>query len=532
MPKKKTGTQRYAIIGLVIALLACIATGVVVILQGTVALKLLTLQNPNTLNLALSISIACLVVGFAVYAILAPDNVRRFFTGRQARYGSNTLVMSLAFIGILFVANLLVYQNPKSWDMTVDKQHSLAPQTLQALATLPDKVTAIAFFTTRTPSDTAKQLLSDFKSNSKGKFDYRFDDPEADPILARQYGVTGDGKIVLVMGTHSEVAASASETDLTTAMIRLISPEQRTVYFLTGHGEPDINGTDNTAMSNARQTLQNKNYTVNTLNLAATNKIPPDAKTIVIAGPKNPLMDQEVTLLKAFVDKGGSLVTLEDPTPFTNIGISPDPLADYLKNDWGITLDNDVVIDLTSNQPLNAISSTYNTQQAITQNMTTVTIMPQARSLTVNTQNPPAGVTLTPLILTAQQSWGETDFNSIKNNQVSFDKTTDIAGPLTLAATGENSTTNGRVVVFGSSTFATDQAFNAYADGDIFINSVDWAAQQQNLINITPRTPTQRTFNAPGQVQFIAIMLSTVFVIPGLVVAAGVSTWLSRRRRG
>src|SRR5581483_7110996 len=225
------------------------------------------------------------------------------------------------------------------------------------------------------------------------------------------------------------------------------------------------------------------------------------AKAIVVAGPQNPLLDQEVTLLKAYVNKGGALVVMEDPTPFTNFGTSPDPLADYLKSDWGIAFDNDVVIDTTSQQALYAISSQYNTSSPITQHMTSVTIMPQSRSLTLS-QTPPQNVTVAPLILTATQSWGETDLASLQNNQqIKFDAATDIAGPLTLAATGENSSTNGRVAVFGNSIFATDKGFDAYANGDIFINSVDWAAQEKRLINITPKTPITRTFNPPQSPQ-------------------------------
>ena len=299
MPGKKSTAGRYAFIGLIIAGLGCVATGLLAIVQGTVALKLFTPPSPESIPQWLAISAAVLILGLAIYSILNPDGVRRFLTGRQARYGSNALVMSLAFLGILFVVNLLVYQNPKSWDFTEGQQHSLAPQSVQALATLPGKVTAIAFFTTQTPADTARQLLNDFKSKSNGKFDFRFVDPNADPVLARQYGVTGDGKIVLTMGKATETAAFADETSLTQAMIRLISPQTRAVYFLTGHGEPDINGTDNTSLSRARETLESKNYTVKTLNLAATNKAPDDAKAIVVAGPMNPLLDSEVGLLKS-----------------------------------------------------------------------------------------------------------------------------------------------------------------------------------------------------------------------------------------
>jgi gliding motility-associatede transport system auxiliary component len=532
MPKKKSAAARYAVIGLIVAGIGCVATALLALVEGTIALKLYAPPKPALIPQWLAISAGVLVLGLALYGILNPSAVGKFLSGRQARYGSNALVMSLAFVGILLVANVLAFQNPKSWDFTEGQQHTLAKETLQALDTLPDKVSAIAFFSTQSSTDAAKQLLTEFKTSSKGKFDFRFVDPNTDPVLARQYGVTGDGKIVLVMGKQTETATYADENSLTQALIRLISPEARVVYFLTGHGEPDINGTDPGALARARATLTSKNYTVKTLNLAAENKIPDDAKAVVIAGPTHPLLDQEISQLKAYVDNGGSLIVLEDPTPFTALGSAPDPLANYLKTDWGITLDNDVVIDLTSNQPFSAISSSYSSSAPITQHMTTVTVMPQSRSLGID-KNLPQSVNVTPLILTSQQSWGETDLASLQSTQqIAFDPTTDIAGPLTLAASGENSSTRGRIVVFGSSTFATDKGFDVYANGDIFTNAVDWASQQNNLINITPRTPVTRTFEPPSQLPYIAILLGSVILIPGLIVVAGVSNWLARRRQG
>ena len=533
MQKGKRTSARYAFIGLIIAALGCLATGLLALVQGTVALKLFTPQQPNQILQYMAISAAVLVLGLALYGILNPDGVRRFFTGRQARYGSNAVIMAAAFVLILVFVNLLVYQNPWSHDFTEDQQHTLAPETVRTLAALPGKVDAIAFYSTQTPTDTARQLLNDLKSNSKGKFDYRFVDPNADPVLARQYGITGDGKIVLSMDKSTETASYASETELTQAMIRLISPQARTVYFLTGHGEPDLSGTaESGSLSRAKQTLESKNYTVKPLSLAATNKIPEDARAIIEAGPTSPLLAQEVSLIKDYLAGGGALIVLEDPLPFTKFGANPDPLADYLKTDWGITLDNDVVIDLTSQQPLNAIAASYSSSVPITQHTTSYTIMPQARSVSVS-KTPPNGVTDTELILTSGQSWGETDLASLQDKQqIAFDPATDIRGPVALAVSGENTANKARVVVFGNSIFATDKGFDAYANGDIFINAVDWAVQQGNLINLTPHPSINRVFNPPTQLQFIAILLGTVIVIPGLVVAAGLSNWLSRRRRG
>jgi ABC-type uncharacterized transport system involved in gliding motility auxiliary subunit len=204
-----------------------------------------------------------------------------------------------------------------------------------------------------------------------------------------------------------------------------------------------------------------------------------------------------------------------------------------LQQDWGITLNNDIVIDLNSpQQPTTAVAAYYDAAHPITVNMNNlVSFYPFTRSFTL--ANAAEGPTLTPLVQTNDRSWGETDFEGLTQGgtEVTMDST-ELRGPLTLAVAGEDSTTTGRVVVFATSNFAVDQIFDAYGNGDMFVNSVDWAAEQEDLANITPKTPTQRTFNIPGQFQWIAILLGSVFVIPGLVVLAGVSTWLSRRRKG
>ena len=531
--KKKNPSAQYAFIGLIVAGLACISTGLIGAAKGMLRVKLVTLENTDGLNLALQISIALLIAGLAAYAIMVPDTIRRFLTGRQARYGSNSLIITIAFVGILVVANMLALQNPDAfgapWDLTEDQSNTLAPETLQALESLPEKVDAIAFYTANLDSTSAEELLLKFKNNSNGKFDYKFVNPDLDPLAAREAGVTGDGKILFTMGETKEIASFASESEFAKVLIRLLSPEARNVYFLEGHGEPSVESGGEVSFSIAKSTLESKNYTVNSLNLIATNKIPEDALAIIIAGPMKPLTSGEVIMLKDYVEKGGSLVVMEDPTMVTEFGDTFDPLAKYLTSDWGITLNKDIVIDLenTSN-PLQAVSSQIS-QHPITQNLTTnyIVILPQGRSLSIGEQI--ENVTQTPLIMTTEKSWGETAL--VANENPTFDDK-DNAGPLTLAVAGENPVTKGRVVVIGNSSFATDQAFDAYGNGNIFINSVDWAAEQEDLINITPREQTQRTLNPiPNWVMLVMILIA-VIVLPGLVVVAGISSWLSRRKKG
>ena len=532
MARKRSSSARYGFLGLVLAAIGCVSSGLLGLVRGSVALGLYTPAKPETLTQWIAASLGILIVGLAIYGILNPAGVRRFLTGRQARYGSNTLIMTLAFLGIVIIVNWLAFQNPKKYDLTEDKQHTLAPETIQAMDKLPQAVTAIGFFSSQYPRDTAQTLFNDLKGSSRGKFDFQFVDPNADPVMARQYGITGDGKIVLLMGEARETVTYTDENLVTQAMIRLISPQSRVVYFLTGHGEPDLKASDTTSLLRAKESLESKNYAVQALNLAAENSIPVDARAVIIAGATEPLLDQEISLLRTYLRGGGALIVLADPTAFTDEGAARDPLAEYLHQDWGIALQDTVVIDLTSNQPLSAVSASYSATSPITSHTTTFTIMPQARSLALDA-TPPKDVTLTALILTSNQSWGETNLAQLQSTkEIAFDEATDIAGPLSVAASGENAATKARIVVFGNSIFARDEGFDAYANGDVFVNAVDWAAQETDLINITPKTPVTRTFNPPGQLPFIMILLGSVIVIPGLILVAGVSSWLARRRQG
>jgi hypothetical protein len=153
--------------------------------------------------------------------------------GRQARYGSNALIMTIAFLFILGLVNIL-FANPrfnlnKTYDVTENKTNTLAPETLAALKTLPETVTATAFFSQASDPTSATQLLDKIRNNSNGKFDYQFVNPDLNPQAALSAGVTGDGKILLQMGDKSAMVAYASEEEILKGMLRLLNPESSTI---------------------------------------------------------------------------------------------------------------------------------------------------------------------------------------------------------------------------------------------------------------------------------------------------------------
>jgi ABC-type uncharacterized transport system involved in gliding motility auxiliary subunit len=517
--------QRFAPIGLYIAGIAAI-----------VALGLYIVYRDFTLPI--QISLVVFVVGLAAFAILDPERVRRAFTGRQARYGSNAVIMFLAFIGILVVINYLVFKNPKRWDMTENQQYTLAEETIDTLRNLPEPVKALAFFSPQRSSEQAVGLLDQYKFESDGNFEYEVIDPISNPVLANQMEITRDGTIVLMMGDIKEAVVLVSEREITGGIVRLINPEQLSVYFLTGHGEYDPEASGEESYSQAKALLESKNYQVKTLNLLATNSIPEDASVIVIAGPTQPVSQAEVDQISGFITGGGSLMVMEEPVPVTQFGDSPDPLAQYLEDDWGILLGNDIVVDLTSNQLFVAVANEY-ANHPITEKMQgLVTFFPTVRSVTsIQSDLSPS---LTELVFTASQSWAETDMEALQTSadtqeapQIAPDEGIDILGPVPLALSAEEpATSGGRLVVFGDSDFASNAFFSQYGNGDIFTNAVDWAAEQEELINLTPKENIQRLLIPPQGVVQGLILLGVVFVIPGAALVAGIVVWVRKRRRG
>ncbi|MEW5939643.1 MAG: Gldg family protein [Chloroflexota bacterium] len=531
--------NRYSIVALVVggaALVAVIVTGVIQLLINAGAL---TLPNAQNYTLALQISAVLTVVGFASYIILEPDRIRQFLAGRQARYGSNALFTILAFTGIVFVVNYMMATNADlialKWDLTENKANTLSPEMISAMESLPGPLTATGFFS-QTPTDSARELFDDMRARSNGLFSYSFVNPDKNPAAAKEAGVTGDGKILLEMNGRREIADYADEGEILTALNRILNPEQRAIYFLTGHQEADIEGLGDRPMNRAKDILEKKNFTVKTLNLLAENAIPADAKAIVIAGPKTPLSPAEVDLLNNFVLNGGGLVVMEDPIPLTDFGDSPDPLLDMLSA-WGLVLRNDFVVD-----PYNAASYTSAvgdvfaashqiTRAFVNQNV----VLPLTRSIEVKTVE---GFTTTSLVettnpLSGNLAWGETDFAPLESNTSvpEFNDGVDTLGPITLVASSEKSG-GGRLVASGSALFATDQGFDAYSNNDLFVNSVAWAAGQEAGVDITTKDPTFRTFKLPGQVAAIFIYIGSICIIPGLVLGAGIYAWAARRRRG
>jgi gliding motility-associatede transport system auxiliary component len=480
------------------------------------------------------------VILIAVFLFTRPrGELRAAVTGRTAVYGSNTLILVLAFVGIIVLINVIVSKQV-SWrlDLTANQQHTLSEQTINVLKNLAEPIQVTGFFTPNSISSEtdAANLIKDYQVFTS-KLTYRSIDPQANPTAARQYNVVQDATLVFELGARRENVFSFTENDFTNAILKVSQVQQPAIYFTTGHGEIGPTESDVGGLSSVSTYLQQTNYKVETLNLAtitATQTIsgglPADTSAVVIASPTKPFPPGDGQRLKTYLQNGGRILLMVDP--------QEDPgLADLLQS-WGIALNNDLVLDPSLNyRGVSAIPVIAQfPSHEVTKNLQSYGVFfPGVRSM-----HEISGTTksLVALFKTTDQSCGKTDFEAIKNQQqLQCDPAKDEKGPFILGYAVETpapsaSAKPSRLIVIGSSSFASNQwVQNQDSAGNVQLieNVINWLAGQEQLIAIPAKPAGSYPLNANSNLDVQFILFSNVALIPAAILLVGGLIWWRRR---
>ncbi len=444
---------------------------------------------------------------------------------RAARYGANAAAITLAFLGILVIVNVLAIRHNEKWDCTAQKLYTLSDQTLKVLRDLDKDVTVTAFFSDGSEERSKMKGLLDNYADETPRLKVTFVDPDKNPALAHQYGIREYGTTVFESEGKTYRITETSEEAVTNALIRVTREGKKTVYFLTGHGEHSIQDTQRSGYSAAKKALEEQGFAVKELLLLKEGAVPKDCDVLVIAGPTKPFLDKEVEAVRNYLEEGGKVLVLVDPQ--TETGLEP------VLEGWGVALRNDVVIDTMSR----LFGGSYTTpiitqypQHDITKDFRLATFMPLARSLD-RAENLPEGVTYHPIARTSPQAWGETD---LSNPKASFDPAEDHRGPLTLAALFERKRGSGddevvsQLLVVGDSDFVDNTYFHFSGNGDLFQNMVSYLAKEEDLISIRPKDTKPQPL-VLSRAQAATLFYASVVVGPAVLVLAGLGIWWRRR---
>jgi len=472
-------------------------------------------------------SIALIAVGGAMLLASIVLNFRvilEFFQGRQGKLGANTAVLSVAVIGIIGALNFLGYQHHKRFDLTTEGLYTLSDQTRKIVGNLQKDVKVIKF--DKIDDQQLADRMSEFKYLSN-RISYERIDPLQKPELARQYAVRQFGETIVAVGDRVERPQNTDEQSLVNAIMKVTRDKLKRVCFTTGHDEKSLSSTEGYGYAAVENNLKNENYEVKPVNLATSTQVPAECDVLVSAGPKKSFLPQEAVMIGKYLDGGGKMFLMVDP--------EADPqLGDVLKV-WNITLNNDFVVDRSGARIVGTgivapVVENYG-EHPITKDLKRIsTFFPEARTVKPGDSSKGEGVVSTEILKTSENSWGETDLKSKSNQEPQMDEGKDTKGPLSLgvAATRKLGEKESRLVVFGDSDFAINGFFPQAGNGSLFLNTVNWLAQDEDLISIRPKSATNRSLIMTEAQRDLFWWLARVFM-PLAAMGMGAYIWWKRR---
>ena len=531
---------------------------------------------------------------------------------KRIRYGSNTVVVIALIIGILILVNYLSSRRFLRFDLTEDKRYTVSKATKDVIKNLDDIVTITAYFSTE-PAEAnrirrdVRDVLDEYDAFSQ-KLKIKFIDPsEFDEtqkqelrfkgIPEMQMNVLQRDKVVIAnvyralsigYSGKEEVlpdvrSASNLEYELTSTILKVTTKEAKTIGFLTGHQEFDINAPTQ-ELQYLRELLdisRKGQYNLSSVDLKAGEPVDTSITTLVVAGPKQALSEREKYEIDQFIMRGGRAIFLIDPVTLQPQTLQATPLSTGLNDlleHYGVKLGNNIVADLRFHDSVQVQQgfvrvvqpypyfvkinrNNFSNENAVTSQLEALTL-PWTSSLEVLTKEGIKGTALAKTSEFGQSSQGfhslmpgtpipnidtkvytvsaalEGKFKSfyagkeippIESAEADGDNTED-------TSTQEDNTeerptisdgTETQIIVVGTSQFLTQINRNSV---DFLLNSLDWLTLGETLIGIRSYTITDRPLRNVSGIEKNFIKYFCMIGIPLLVVLIGLIRYLLRRR--
>lgn len=503
-----------------------------------------------------------LLVGLALgsaWMVFEWDRVWSLLGRRTTRYGANTAVLVLLVIGILAFVNLIGSRYSQRYDTTSNKRFSLADLSVSVLDELDQDVHIVGFLRSSGSDATIQHQLDDMLNQFRHHSDhitYEFIDPDLEPSIARQYNITSYGTVVFESEGKTEHINRYLEESVTNALVKVTREGQKTIYFLEGHGEHNVNLTDQAGYNRMLQLLENQSYVVRSFSLLSEVEVPADCNVLVVAGPRTNLVGNEQEAIRNYLDRGGRALFLLNPD-------YPEERADLseLLARWKVEIGDNVVIDQSAvgrlpgmNEYMPAVMQ-YPAHPITRALGNTVSFFPLARSVEPASASDDT-VEIQTIAMTSTRSWAESTLPETPEEAMAYtpelDPVEDEPGPVSIAVAitavpralprrdmatltpqelalrPEEHELKTRIVVVGNSAFASNAYIMLPGNGDLALNILNWLAQEEDLLAIRPKSSDTRL------VQVSLSQMRDIFIITGIlspigILIAGIMVWWRRK---
>ncbi|TNF81743.1 MAG: hypothetical protein EP299_01960 [Acidobacteria bacterium] len=352
---------------------------------------------------------------------------------------TSTLGVGVVLVLVIFViANYFGWKYHKRLDWTSDKLYTLSEKSTQVLEALDKDVEVVVFMSPADPLfGSVSELLGSYEVASPN-LSVRYLDVEKNlaeaQSLVDKYEVAslnvvvfdgGDDRRVvdatdladydysgMQFGQQPEMTGFKGEQEFTSAIIDLVESRKPRVLFTAGHGELDLDDFSPDGISLARELLGKDNFELESWSTVGEQAVPEGTDLLVVAGPTVNFIEPEVALLRTYIEGGGRMLFLIDPTLAPTGGLVATGLEPLLE-EYGVRLRDDIVVDPANPLPFFSADTIFVTAYAehdITRSLSQAqlpVILGLARS--VGMGEPMEELKVTELMMTSVEGWGETD---------------------------------------------------------------------------------------------------------------------------
>lgn len=500
---------------------------------------------------------------FGTWIIMERSEIKAAMSRRGTRYGAssglNFLLALLIIVGLAFLSSRPRFDF--SWDVTQDKLNTLSDQSLKIVEIIKDEqpeIEILGFFVDPMQRQNFTDLVSLYR-NAGARLNLKYIDPQVDPTLAIAENVTTADTVILKNGPNEARLTNFTEERMTNALLNVLKTETKSVYFTVGHGERDLNDPEAEGFRLAKAELESERYQVQRVNLLERGEVPESADLLIIAGPQYDFRDSELEILRQHMNDGRPVLLMVD-------ALVALPNLKAFFEDYGISFQDDMVA-VNPNNPLarqpdwqySALVTEFDEFSAVTSDFVRRgqigMLMPFSRSLDVVEGNV-MGMSPTMLARASDinvrfsnvtrpedmrdigqdrilpgnvgllaYSSGQVGGSGLAEGEVQVETELD-AKPLSETKASREL----RLVVAGSSHFASNYGGQRPENMDMFLNIVSYLMQDEDFISIRPQDPSQSRLElTSGASVFNLIFFS--FIYPFFFLGYGLVQWLRRRRK-
>jgi ABC-type uncharacterized transport system len=447
----------------------------------------------------------------------------------------------IAFAAMLFVANAIISTFNIRWDLTPQKQFSLSDFDKRVLAGLTHNVKVMAFVRTEDPAYLELADLLFQAAAYTPRLTYQVIDVNKAPGMAREYGVSSYGEVIVESEGRRRDFDNARSDELIPAILQVSSPVNKHIYFTIGHGERDpFNSDRQLGYSEWRGLLEQNNYQIDNVSLFASG-VPDDAKVLVTLGPQKDFLPEELAALAKYLAHGGHYIAIIDPYG------SP-TLVEFLKK-YYLDFIPQVIVDpayrLTAGEILTTQIPLRSEENPMSRSMTAPAVFSLGRGVMITGAVGAIGpddlkiAQEDKFLSSSHESWASGDPNALTTGITEYKEGRDLKGPIPVASEIDFAPASTphipvqqmtRLVGIGSSAFASNQFVEMLGNRDLAVSLINELAGDEMLIASRERLNKNETsaFYISDQDARRVLILGSV-VEPAILFLIAITVLVRRR---